>query len=146
MNTHHSYPYYRDPDYVHPCSCIEGCRQKNIAVCTMTKISRNSCKFCRYMKCRSAGMVKEWVLSAYLVKSKEGEKKPTKSKIGSNRNLDIQGSNGNANQSISKNVLSKYDNMITEDHIKDLIEKDSLSSSIDKKVTVCYIFGLFLHE
>lgn len=71
--------------------------------------------------------------SSYLVKSKEGEGKPTKSKIGSNMNLDTQADNGNAIQNGSKNVLSKYDYMITEGHIKDLIQKDTLSNSIDKR-------------
>ena len=80
-------------------------------------------------------MVKEWVLSAYLVKSQEGEKKPIKSKIGSNRNLDAQEDNGNSNQKRSKNLVSKYDNLVTEDHIMDLIKKDTLTNSIDKKVT-----------
>ena len=87
------------------------------------------------MKCKNTGMVKEWVLSAYLVKSQEGEKKPIKSKIGSNRNLDTQEDNGNSNQKRSKNLVSKYDNLVTEDHIMDLIKKDTLTNSIDKKVT-----------
>ena len=32
----------------------------------MDKVTRNSCKLCRYTKCKSAGMVMEWVLSAYI--------------------------------------------------------------------------------
>ena len=28
-------------------------------------MTRTHCKYCRYIKCQSAGMVKEWVMSAY---------------------------------------------------------------------------------
>ena len=28
-------------------------------------MTRTHCKYCRYMKCQSAGMIKEWVMSAY---------------------------------------------------------------------------------
>ena len=48
----------------------------------MDKVTRNSCKLCRYTKCKSAGMVMEWVLSAYI--PRVGKKKclPKKSMPG----------------------------------------------------------------
>ena len=32
----------------------------------MNKLTRNSCKMCRFTKCESAGMVNKWVPSAYI--------------------------------------------------------------------------------
>ena len=32
----------------------------------MDRVTRNSCKLCRYTKCKSAGMVMEWVVSAHI--------------------------------------------------------------------------------
>jgi len=49
------------------CKCAEGCFEKQETVCMISKLTRNRCKYCRYTRCEnSAGMVKEWVVSAYI--------------------------------------------------------------------------------
>ena len=56
----------RIPVFVHPCTCPKGCVFEDKAHCKMDRVTRNSCKLCRYTKCRSAGMIVEWVISAHI--------------------------------------------------------------------------------
>ena len=60
--------YFRIPGFVYPCTCPIGCIVEDRAQCEMNKLTRNNCKMCRYTKCKSAGMVMKWVLSAYTPK------------------------------------------------------------------------------
>ena len=71
------------PGFVYPCTCPMGCVVGNTAQCEMDKVTRNSCKMCRYTKCKSAGMVMEWVLSAYIPRV-EKQKCFTKKKVSNN--------------------------------------------------------------
>ena len=122
---------------MHPCSCIEGCREKNKAICTLNKDTRNSCRFCRYIKCRSAGMVKEWVLSAYLEKDKDAEKISIEPKLANKRvktcavETDTIKDN---NQNIFKTHGSRYTYMILDENIQALIKKDTLCECFDRTV------------
>ena len=50
---------------MYPCTCPVGCIVGDRAQCKMNKLTRNNCKMCRFTKCKSAGMVNEWVVSAY---------------------------------------------------------------------------------
>ena len=124
----------RTPDYEHPCSCIEGCRQKDKAVCTMNRDTRNSCRFCRYMKCRNAGMVKEWVLSAYLVKSKDAEKTSIRPKVDSKKKAVSKDDNNSNSQKENKSLGSNCNSTSMSDDIRTLIKKDTLCDSVDKQV------------
>ena len=53
---------YRDTKFDYICTCIEGCYAKQEVLCTINKINRNTCKYCRYVKCdKYSGMNKKWV-------------------------------------------------------------------------------------
>ena len=91
------------------------------------------------MKCRSAGMVKEWVLSAYNLQKGEPEKKKLlKLKADNIKKLDndIETSKGNSKD--PKCVVPNYYSPITEERVKDMIKKDTLSDSVDKKVNYAH--------
>ena len=83
------------------------------------------------MKCRSAGMVKEWVLSAYMVRKGEPDKKLLKSKADNIKRLNVE----NGSSKDAKCVVSKYCSTITDERVKDMIKKDTLSDCVDKKVS-----------
>ena len=100
----------------------------------MNRDTRNSCRFCRYMKCRSAGMVKEWVLSAYLVKSKDAEKTSIKPKVDSKKKSISKEENNADIQKASKSVGSNCNSTSMSEDIRTLIKKDTLRDSIDKQV------------
>ena len=102
----------------------------------MNKVTRNTCKFCRYMKCKDTGMVNKWVLSAY--KINKGEKKDQSTKqskeekngrLASPDSLEFSGI-----RQVSKTNNSKYDICETETLIKEMIRKDTLCSIVNKKV------------
>ena len=70
----------RYPGFKYSCKCINKCFDKEQFSCDeYGRYGKNECKYCRFMKCReSAGMVDEWVVSAYsLVEevTNNGEKK-----------------------------------------------------------------------
>ena len=100
----------------------------------MNRDTRNSCRFCRYLKCRSAGMVKEWVLSAYLVKSKDAEKTSMRSKVDSKKRVFSKEENNADNQKANKILGSNCNTTSLNDDIRNLIKKDTLCDSIDKQV------------
>ena len=71
--------FFRIPGFVYPCTCPIGCIVGDRVQCEMNKLTRNNCKLCRYTKCKSAGMVMKWVLSAYTPRvEKQRSSKPTK--------------------------------------------------------------------
>merc|ERR1712179_142734 len=56
----------RRPDFVLNCSCTERCFENSRIICKISPSTRKSCKYCRYKRCqKNAGMVKNWVLSAF---------------------------------------------------------------------------------
>ena len=69
---------------MYPCTCPIDCIVGDRAQCEMNKLTRNDCKMCRYTKCKSAGMVVEWVLSAYTprVEQQSSSKKTRESSNG----------------------------------------------------------------
>ena len=87
------------------------------------------------MKCRSAGMVKEWVLSAYMVQKGEPDKKLLKSKADTIKRLNVENGSSKESHKDAKCVVSKYNSAITDDTVKDMIKKDTLSDCVDKKVS-----------
>ena len=42
----------RSPTFVYLCTCVENCRGNSIPLCSLTKETRNQCKYCRYKKCQ----------------------------------------------------------------------------------------------
>ena len=66
---------YRRPDFEYKCKCIEGCLHKQEAICLISKVTRNFCKYCRYLRClNSAGMSKAWVVSANMPRVEKNPK------------------------------------------------------------------------
>ena len=66
---------YRRSDFEYSCKCIEGCLQKQEAICPISKVTRNFCKYCRYLRClNSAGMCTAWVVSAQMPKVEKNPK------------------------------------------------------------------------
>ena len=59
---------FRIPGYMYPCTCKTGCIVGDKAQCKMNKLTRNTCKMCRYTKCKSAGMSMKLVRSAYITR------------------------------------------------------------------------------
>ena len=58
---------FRRAGFEYSCKCIEGCIQKQEAICLINKVTRNFCKYCRYLRCQDlAGMSKAWVVSAHM--------------------------------------------------------------------------------
>ena len=65
----------RRSGFEYSCKCIEGCIQKQEAICLISKVTRNFCKYCRYLRCQnSAGMSKAWVVSAHMPKVEKNPK------------------------------------------------------------------------
>ena len=83
-------------------------------------------------------MVKEWVLSAYMVKDKDAENISIKPKLdnrtGTTCSVETNAIQDN-NQNLFKTHISKYTNMILDENIQALIKKDTLFESFDR--TVC---------
>ena len=82
------------------------------------------------MKCRSAGMVKEWVLSAYNLQKGEPEKKKMlKLKADNIKKLDNENETSKRNSKDPKCVALNYYSPIATDRVNDMIKKDTLSDS-----------------
>jgi len=103
----------RRPDFVLNCSCAERCFEKSRLICKITPSTRKSCKYCRYKRCqKNAGMVKNWVLSAYKLTV---EKENTFPKEETNANI-FQGKE-------EKKISFNYSSSQEENSINDLIQR-----------------------
>ena len=99
------------PGFKYSCKCIDKCFDKDQFSCDeYGRYGKNGCKYCRFMKCReSAGMVDEWVVSAYsLVEdvTNNGEKKLIQDNIGDKRDLFENAEN--------TSLANAYDHSITQ--------------------------------
>ena len=103
--------YFRIPGFVYPCTCPIGCIIGDRAQCEMNKLTRNNCKMCRYTKCKSAGMVMKWVLSACTPKV-EKQRPCRKRKKSSNGTKDFSTSTStNCHEMNSSSVDETISNM-----------------------------------
>ena len=99
----------------------------------MDKVTRNTCKFCRYLKCKDTGMVSKWVLSAYKINSEDQENKSIKCNEQKGRS-NSQEDNLAQMTKWAKINIPKYDSHETQILVEEINRKDTLSSDIDKKV------------
>ena len=126
----------RDPDYIPPCTCVQGCRAKNKAICTMDKDTRNHCKFCRFLKCKATGMMNKWVVSAYNIKDARNKNSLTTSSKKGNKRSNDQENDLSRVENCSKMITYKYDIDSTPTLIEEMNTKYMLSNDIDKTVGI----------
>ena len=93
----------------------------------MNEVTRNSCKLCRYTKCKSAGMVMEWVLSAYI--PRVGKKKCLRKK---QKYIDNNETNSNTDKQNEENI----DHLPISRVVADTKKNYNQAFSIDKKVRI----------
>ena len=99
----------------------------------MDKVTRNTCKFCRYLKCKDTGMVYKWVLSAYKINSGDRDGKSIKCNEQRGRS-NSQEDNLAQMTKWAKINIPKYATHETQILVQEMNRKDTLSSDIDKKV------------
>ena len=93
----------------------------------MDKVTRLSCKLCRFTKCKSAGMVLKWVVSAHI--PRVGKKKCLAKKdecIDNNENI----------STTDKQIEEHFEHLSISRVIADTKKNYNQAFSIDKKVRI----------
>ena len=117
--------FFRFPGFVYPCTCPIGCIVGDRAQCEMNKLTRNNCKMCRYTKCKSAGMVMKWVLSAYTPK------------VEKQRSLKKTNASSNSTEFLPTTKNTKYhekSNLSVDESISNMKQTQDQALLIDMKV------------
>ena len=75
--------------------------QKQQAICLINMVTRNFCKYCRYLRCQNqAGMSQAWVVSAHMPKV---EKNPKYTKGDGRKDIKKESDEKRMNKSLNAN-------------------------------------------
>ena len=105
--------------------------QKQQAICLINKVTRNFCKYCRYLRCQNlAGMSQAWVVSAHMPKV---EKNPKCTKHEGRKEIKKENDEKRMNKSVNTDELSTPQKLLQ--HMKQYIDDTKHSwCSPDSKV------------
>ena len=120
------YCIYRNSGFAYFCNCEEKCYEQTQHVCSISKLTRNVCKYCRFKRCENlAGMDKRWVLKALKSPEECQQNKANESMITNRDTKEI----GKTKKNNSQEEIS-----IVQASVKDIVQKHTQSCVLDLEV------------